>query len=74
MSKKHPVDVWFNIFWGMVTKKTGISKLNLIQMEYHHQNILAEQAWLTLELVEKINNILGRKNTNPRKTISRKCK
>lgn len=61
MSKKHLGDVWFNIFWGIVTKKTGISKLNLIQMQYYHQNILPEQAWLSLELVEKINNILDRK-------------
>jgi len=63
MSKKHSADIWFNIFWGIVIKKTGISKLNLIQMEYSNQNILPEQAWLSLELVEKISNILGRKKT-----------
>ena len=55
-------DPWFEIYYGIVSKKVGISKRNLVQMQYsNHGNILPEECYITLEIIEKIDNILNRK-------------
>jgi len=61
MIMKHPSDIWFNIYWGIASKRTGISKRNLIQMENCKLgNILPEESWLTLDSIENVNSILSR--------------
>lgn len=46
------------IYYGMMTKKTGISKLNLKQLELN--KILPKECWVTVELCDRIIQILGR--------------
>lgn len=55
MSKKSPADKWFDIYYGLVSKQTHISRRNLIEMEYH--GILPMECYLDGTIIDKISKI-----------------
>lgn len=57
VKKKQGSDKWFEIYYGMASKISGISKFNLINMEYHLGHVPDE---VTLDkLYEKVCEIFN---------------
>lgn len=52
-------DKWFDIYYGLMTKKTHISRRNLEQMQYSTLgNVLPEECWITNEIIDEIESKL----------------
>ncbi len=55
-------DNWFMMYYGLMTKRTHISKRNLIQLQYsNHGNIIPEECYITDEVINTIGNMRSKK-------------
>jgi len=48
-------DKWFNIYYGLMTKRTYISKRNLILMQY--KDMYPEECYITNELINEVETL-----------------